>query len=109
MKSIWVAIIIAAGFALPAAADAKKPITQWSCTDFVGPKTSSRPECIYWATGVAKAHDPKTATIDIVETDKIIPSVSEVCKKDPQAFFWQTVKAEWKKVEKAVERAEKKM
>ena len=91
---------------LPAAANATKPISEWTCADFVGAEDIVKPKIVYWATGVAKAHERKTATIDIVETDRIIPFISDVCQKDPQASFWQTLKAEW---EKAVGRLEKKL
>lgn len=100
MKHIWLAIVISAGLTLPAAAAPAKPISEWTCQDFVGTEDIVKPKIIYWATGVAKAGEPKTATVDIVETDKIIPFISDVCQKDPQASFWQTLSTEWKKFEK---------
>lgn len=109
MKHIWLAMFVSAAVTQSAAAGATKPIADWTCADFVGAEDIVKPKIVYWATGVAKAGEPKTATIDVVETDKIIPFVSEVCQKDPQASFWKTLSTAWEKGEKAAERLEKKL
>lgn len=109
MKHSWLAIIVSAAATQSVAAAATKPLADWTCADFVGTEDIVKPKIIYWAAGVAKAGEPKTATIDVVETDKIIPFISNDCQKDPQASFWQTLSTVWEKGEKTVESLEKKL
>jgi acid stress chaperone HdeA len=89
---------------LSAQADTKKSLAAWTCADFTGSDDVFKPKVIYWATGVAKAGKPRTTVIDIAETEKIIPIVGEVCEKNPKASFWHTLKAEWRKLERTVEK-----
>jgi acid stress chaperone HdeA len=93
---------------LSAHADTKKGLAHWTCEDFTGSEDVFKPKLVYWATGAAKAGKPRTTTIDVVETEKIVPIIIETCQKDPKASFFQTLKSEWRKLEKSVEKLEHK-
>ena len=109
MKPIQLALVIAIAIPVGAAADTKKPVTEWTCADFVGVEDDFKPKLIYWATAYSKAGKPEVATINIEGTEKVIPIITEDCKKTPQASFWQMLKDGWRKVEAEMKKIERKL
>ena len=109
MKPIQLALVIAIAIPVGAAADTKKPLAKWTCADFVGVEDDFKPKLIYWATAYSKAGKPEVATINIEGTEKVIPIITEDCKKAPQESFWQKLKAAWKRVEAEIKSIEKKI
>jgi acid stress chaperone HdeA len=47
--------------------------------------------------------------LDLDGTETVTPAIIDSCVKTPKASFWQTLKAEWKKVEAAVKKDVKKL
>ena len=109
MKLSQLVLLIAIAVPVSAAADTKKPVTKWTCADFLGVEDDFRPKLIYWATAQAKAGKPEVATINIEGMEKVIPIIIEDCKKAPQDSFWQKLEAGWKRVEADMKSLEKKL
>jgi len=92
--------LVALAFAREAGAgESKKPVTKWTCFDFVGFDDQFKPKAVYWATAYSKGGKPEAAVVDIAGTEKVIPIIVDECQKDPQASFWQKLKSTWSKVE----------
>ncbi|MBE2257500.1 MAG: HNS-dependent expression A [Candidatus Accumulibacter sp.] len=98
LKQVAVSLIIVAAATTAVAADSKKPVAKWTCADFVAVDDQFKPQVMYAATAYAKGGKPEASMIDIEGTEKIIPIVGEECVKDPQASFWQKLKAAMAKV-----------
>jgi acid stress chaperone HdeA len=109
MKLSQLVLLIAIAVPVSAAADTKKPVTKWTCADFLGVEDDFRPKLIYWATAQAKAGKPEVATINIEGMEKVIPIIIEDCKKAPQDSFWQKLEAGRKRVEADMKSLEKKL
>jgi acid stress chaperone HdeA len=104
-----VPVTLIAAAATLAAAETKKPVTQWTCADFLSVDDQFKPKIVYAATAFAKGGKPAASVIDIDGTEKMIPRLVEDCTREPKASFWQRVKDEWKKVESEAKKVEKKL
>ncbi|MGF9763369.1 acid-activated periplasmic chaperone HdeA [Microvirga sp. 0TCS3.31] len=82
------------------ATDAKKPITEWTCADFLGADDTFRPKLVYWATAYSKAGKPEATIVDVKGTESVVPLIAEECKKTPQETFLQKLDSAWKSFEK---------
>jgi len=102
---------LTASVALPAlAADApKKPLSQWTCQEFLALDDQFRPKAVYWATAYGKGGKPESSTLDIDGTETVTPAIIDTCTKNPSGSFWQTLKDEWKKFETAVKKDARKV
>ena len=102
LKNIACSVVIA-GIATSAMASGnKKPVSQWTCADFLAVEAQFRPKVIYAATAYSKAGKPEAEFIDIDGTERVTPMVVAECTKSPQASFMEKLKAEWQKVESAL-------
>jgi acid stress chaperone HdeA len=110
MKRVHVVVLLViAGVAASAAAETKKPVTQWTCEDFIAIDDQYKPNVIYWATAYAKGGKPEASELDIAATEQVTPMIIDDCEKEPKASFWQKLKGAWDKVEDKVESEVKKM
>lgn len=105
MKSIAVTITltglaVGAAWALGSRGVPQKPVSEWTCEDFIGVEDTFKPKVVYWAVAYGKGGKPEAAIIDVEGTDKIVPFLAEECAKKPKESFWQKVKDEVKKLEK---------
>jgi acid stress chaperone HdeA len=91
------------------AAQLKKPVTQWTCADFIALDDQYKPNAVYWASAYAKGGKPEASELDIVGTEQVTPMIVQDCEKEPKASFWQKLKAAWDRVEDKVEAGAKKM
>jgi acid stress chaperone HdeA len=80
----------------------KKPLAKMTCEDFLAVEDSVKPKVVYYAVAYAMGGKPEAAVIDVEGTEAITPVLIEGCKAKPQESFWQKVKAEVKKLKKAV-------
>jgi acid stress chaperone HdeA len=102
--------LVIAGVATSAAvAETSKPVTQWTCEDFIAIDDQYKPNVIYWATAYAKGDKPEASELDIAGTEQVTPMIIDDCEKEPKASFWQKLKGAWDKVEDKVEAGAKKM
>jgi len=110
VKRLLVPLIIAAAAATTTvAAKVEKPVTQWTCADFLSVDDQLKPKVIFWAAAYARGGQPEAAVIDIKGIEEVTPRISGECKKEPQASFWARLKDEWKKVEAETEAETKKL
>jgi acid stress chaperone HdeA len=100
------ALVAAPAFA---AAQAKKPLSQWTCQELLAMDDQFKPKAIYWATAYGKGGKPESATLDIDGTETVTPAIIDTCTKSPGASFWQTLKGEWQKVDSAAKKDVKKI
>src|SRR5918996_5338806 len=94
------ALLAASSSALGQSPANKKPLAKMTCEDFVGLEDSFRPKAVYWAIAYSDDGKPESAGVNVEGIEKIVPVVTEACKKTPKESFWQRVKAEFKKIEK---------
>jgi len=112
-KHLILPLLIACAAGSIAAADSKKPVSQWTCADFVALDDQFQPKAVYWASAYAKGGEPEESMIDIESTEQITPILIADCEKEPQASFWEKLKSAWHKVESGAkaeaEKVEKKL
>lgn len=87
-----------------ASADTKKPVSKWTCEEFLTVQDDFQPKVVYWATAKAKSGKPDSV-VDIEGTEKVVPMIIDDCKKAPSDSFvtklrnaWRSVEAEAKKL-----------
>jgi acid stress chaperone HdeA len=101
--ALYITALIALGTsvasALPADPKTKKPITSWTCADFLAQDDQFKPKIVYAASTFAKNGKPLDTVIDIDDTEKVIPMVVDDCQKEPQSSFLQSLKHDWTKVD----------
>jgi len=99
LKQIALTGLVIGSVAIPAAgANNKKPVTQWTCADFLAVEDQYKPKVVYAATAYSKAGKPEGEVIDIEGTEKVTPMIITVCEGAPRASFWEKLKAEWQKI-----------
>jgi acid stress chaperone HdeA len=95
-------LVLGAGASIGAAVAAdesnKKPVTSWTCADFLAVDDQFRPKVVYVASAFTKGGKPEAAVIDIDGTEKVTPLVIDDCHKAPQSSFMQKLKGDWSKV-----------
>jgi acid stress chaperone HdeA len=117
MKPMHILIpVLLAGVAAPAAAETKtsaaeikKPVTEWTCREFIALGDQYKPNAVYWASAYAKGGEPEASELDIAGTEQITPGIVQDCEREPESSFWQKLKAAWEKVEADAKKMEKKM
>jgi acid stress chaperone HdeA len=78
----------------------QKPITKWTCEEFVAIGEEFKPKAIYWASAHAKGGKKhKSTVLNIEGTEKVIPIVIDECTQQPKATFWDKLNNAWHKVE----------
>ena len=82
------------------AAEFQKPVTQWTCAEFLSVEDEFKQTVVYWAMAYAKGGKLEAAMIGIKGIEKMTPQITGECTKAPHASFWSRLKDEWKKIEK---------
>jgi acid stress chaperone HdeA len=54
-----ITLVVAAVAASASAADTKKPVSKWTCAEFIGVDDQFKPKVVYAATAYSKAVNPK--------------------------------------------------
>ncbi len=99
MKLHYAALIGAAFVAQSALAeDSKKPVSGWTCDEFLAVEGDFQPKVVYWATAKSKTGKPGSI-VDIEGTEKVVPMVIDDCKKTPKESFMTKLKNAWKSIE----------
>jgi acid stress chaperone HdeA len=104
-----IGVSAAAGETGKPAAQIKKPVTQWTCAEFIALDDQYKPNVVYWATAYAKGGKPEASELDIAGTETVTPMIVQDCEKEPKASFWKKLKAAWHKVEADAKKMEKKL
>ena len=76
-------------------ANATKP-AKMSCEDFLALEEVARPKLVYWAEGFNRKGEAEDAVFDVATTDRLVPVLVEVCKKEPRESFLMKVRHELK-------------
>jgi acid stress chaperone HdeA len=109
-RSIAFAVVFAVASAPAlAASPPKKPLTQWTCEEFLAVDDTFRPKVVYWATAYGNGGKPESATIDVDGIETVTPRIIDACVKVKTQSFWRTLKNEWKSLEAAAKKDVKKV
>ena len=77
----------------------KKPVSQWTCEEFLTLDDQFKPNAIYFSEGLNKKHQPVDAVMDETGALKVTPMVVTECQKDRKASFWSKLKTTWQNIE----------
>ncbi len=90
--SILAALVTAQGlaYAQTTSAPPKKSVVQTSCADYLGMDDVVKPKFIYYTVGYSKRGKP-SATLNVVDVDKIEPVVDEFCRVHLTASAYRKV------------------
>ncbi len=93
------AVLLAAAFAAQSALaeNSKKPVSGWTCDEFLAVEGDFQPKIVYWATAKSKTGKPGSI-VDIEGTEKVVPMVIDDCKKTPSDSFMTKLKNAWKAI-----------
>ena len=83
------------------AADAK-PVSKWTCEDFLAVKESFQPTAVGLGEAVNKSGKVEDAVLDVDGVAKVTPEVITACQQDKKATFVHKIKDAWSKVKKDV-------
>ncbi|WP_413492648.1 acid-activated periplasmic chaperone HdeA [Morganella psychrotolerans] len=75
----------------------QKPVSQWTCGDFLSIDENFYPTAIGMAGIITNKNKVEDSTIDIQGIMTTIPVIIESCKKDPKSSFLQRVEEFGKK------------
>jgi len=85
-----------------AQADAKKPLAQWTCEDFLAVNESFQPVAVGLGEAVNKSGKVEDAVLDVDGVAKVTPEVITACQQDKKATFVHKIKDAWSKLKKDV-------
>lgn len=83
-----------------AQADAKKPLAQWTCADFLAVEAKFQPVAVGLGEAVNKSGKVEDAVLDVDGVEKITPEIVTACEKDKTSGFVHKLKDEWTKLKK---------
>jgi hypothetical protein len=70
------------------------------CEEFLSLDEVTKPKVVYWAEGFTKKGKPQDAVFDVEATERLVPTLVEVCQKEPKSSFMTKVKNESSKKSK---------
>ncbi len=94
------ALVAGPTVALGQSSGTQKPLGKMSCEDFLSFEDSFKPKVVYWAVARSQSGKPESAGVNVAGIEKMIPVITDNCKKAPKESFWEKVKAEVKKLDK---------
>jgi acid stress chaperone HdeA len=98
---IWLALTygILVPRAVSAAEESKpKPVSDWTCLDFLAVDDKFKPKVVYAASVASQGTKPSSTFIDIAGTEMVTPMIIDDCTKQPTSSFLQQLKSDWSKV-----------
>ncbi|GAA4650625.1 hypothetical protein GCM10023116_29080 [Kistimonas scapharcae] len=81
-----------------------KPITQWTCADFLDIEDDFQPYAVGWATAYSKSGKPEDTDFDVDGVNTITPYIVTVCSQNRKASFWAKVKDKVEKMDADVKK-----
>lgn len=108
MKTHYLLLAAAALYAQTAHADAKKPVANWTCEEFLAVEGDFQPKVVYWASAKAKSGKPG-GIVDIEGTEKVVPIIVDDCQKEPSSSFMTKLKNAWRAVEDEAKKVKEKL
>lgn len=83
-------------------ADNKKPVSTWSCEDFLAVDESFKPTAIGVAEALNNKDKPEDAVLDVQGIETVTPAIIQACTQDKKSSFIDKVKSEWQKIKKDI-------
>jgi acid stress chaperone HdeA len=80
------------------AAENHKPVSQWTCEDFLATDTTFQPTVVGFAEALNKKDKPEDGHVKGVET--VTPALVQACMQDKKANFKKKADSEWDKIKK---------
>lgn len=71
---------------------AQKPVSQWTCQDFLMLDENFKPTAVAFAEGVTKKDKIVDPTLDVQGIAQVVPVLVQECKKSPKDNFVNKVK-----------------
>jgi len=96
MKKV-LGLILGAALIIPAmaqAADHKKPVSHWTCEDFLAVDSTFQPVAVGFAEALNSKDKPEDAVLDVNGIQTLTPLVIQACDTDKAANFKKTVDGE---------------
>jgi len=91
------------------AADAKKPVSEWTCQDYLLVEDTYKPQAVIEAIDYSKKMNKDVVTTDVISQETITPEMMVTeCKAVPKESFWKKVKEKMDKLGKDVKNKVKK-
>ncbi|AWS95863.1 MULTISPECIES: acid-activated periplasmic chaperone HdeA [Citrobacter] len=86
--------------ALSQAADSHKPVSQWTCEDFLATDATFQPTVVGFAEALNKKDKPEDAVLDVKGVETVTPALVQACMQDKKANFKNKADSEWDKIKK---------
>ncbi|WP_420382646.1 HdeA/HdeB family chaperone [Novosphingobium sp.] len=105
MMRLPLSLILAAGILATSPAFAATPMhATITCREFVSYDEVTLPKVVCWAEGAWRKGRPQDAVMDIEETERLIPIVTDQGRRGPQAPFMTELKQAWDKLNDDIRR-----
>jgi acid stress chaperone HdeA len=103
-KFIFVTVLMLASssMAMAAGSSGNKPVSNWSCEDFLAVDEIFRPAAVGIGELVSRNGKMEDEVVDVGGIAAVTPELVQVCEREKKASFIDKLKAEWAKVKKAV-------
>jgi acid stress chaperone HdeA len=95
-------MLTASSMTMAAGSTGKKPVSEWTCEDFLAVDESFRPTAVGIGEMVNRKGKVEDQVVDVDGIAAVTPELVQVCGKEPKASFLTKLKAEWEKVKKAM-------
>jgi len=92
------------------AADAKKPVSEWTCQDYLLVEDTYKPQAVIEAIDYSKKMNKDVVTTDVIGQETVTPEmIVTECTTVPKESFWKKVKEKMDKLGKDVKDETKKI
>lgn len=108
MKLQYLFLLGAVVAAQSALAEPKKPVSDWTCDEFLAVEGDFQPKVVYFASARSKSGKPGSI-VDIEGTEKIVPMIVDDCKKTPSESFMKKLKNAWHSLEADAKKVKEKL
>jgi acid stress chaperone HdeA len=89
---LLVPLIVTAATTATLAAEFQKPVTRWTCAEFLSVDDEFKPAVVSWATTFARGGQPEAAAIDVQGIERVTTQIIGECTNAPAASFWSSLK-----------------
>lgn len=91
-KAIFTALLVlpAVSFAADHTAHQSKPITQWTCDDFLNLAVSFQPTAVGFAEALNQKDKLEDAVLDVSGIETVTPVIVQICEQNKAANFKAT-------------------
>ena len=103
MKQVlfFAAAITLAGAATVAQAEtAKKPVTQWTCEEYLSIDSVSQPAVVGYVQALNSKGQPNEGMFDVITATKGSQLTADECKVEPKASLMNKLRSLWEKQRK---------